>query len=175
MAIRLTKSQHAKVKRTVKAAAPGPTSAAAIAAEAGVSGPTARRALVDYGFVQERRGIWMLPDTSRVDAYPEIARAEAREVAAAAEVEPVAVAEPAAAVAEPVVVAEAEPAVVEPAVVEAEPAVVVPAVAEPDARPHEFIDDVGSWCIPVPADLQTMADFMGLRIEVRVWRDAAEK
>ncbi|HEY9503419.1 MAG TPA: hypothetical protein VIR01_17415, partial [Pyrinomonadaceae bacterium] len=36
---------------------------------------------------------------------------------------------------------------------------------------REFIDTADSWIVPVPTELQAMAEAMGLRIEVRVWHE----
>lgn len=47
------------------------------------------------------------------------------------------------------------------------PVTAVPAPVEPK---REFIDSVDSWTIPVPPKLASMAEAMGLQIEVRVWR-----
>lgn len=45
----------------------------------------------------------------------------------------------------------------------------VKAPEKPASR--EFIDTADSWIVPVPQELQAMAEAMGLRIEVRVWHE----
>lgn len=46
----------------------------------------------------------------------------------------------------------------------------VTAIPAPVESKREFIDSVDSWTVAVPTDLARMAEAMGLRIEVRVWR-----
>jgi len=143
MATRYTKAEHKKFDATVKLLAPGPVVASALAAELEVSIPTAKAVLGRMGFVPESRGVWQVP-AEPVDAYPEIARMEAREAARAE-----------------LVVVEPEP-VVEPVVEPERPA------------ERAFADDFDSWTLPVPKKLQAKADEMGLHIEVRVWRQPVD-
>lgn len=132
--LRLSKDSIDKLEDVIVGLGAGPTTVTEAARLGGVSEPTARKYMIQRGFVQEKRGVWTHHTTlEETTEYPEIT--QARQLP-----------KPAAPVAAPV------------------------APQPPKVGDREFVDDVDSWTVPVPADLQAMADQMGLQIEVRVWR-----
>lgn len=145
----LSPERQLDLAAAIELAGEGPTSIVDIATHAGVSPPTARKAMIKEGFEQINRTTWVRhgaePEQSEAERYPEIAAARDAIIASS-----------------PVDVASFTP--------DPDDSLEIPKVVVRSTRPPTDPRD-DSWLIVPPAELLAMARQMGLQIEVRVWRD----